>query len=168
MTREERLFIIGHEVGHIKSGHVLYQQVAQVLSQVGAALMGQAVPGIGQLVTVPLRLAFMNWARLAEFTADRAGLLACQNTEAAVTTFMKIAGLPVSYAGAARADAFIAQARQFEDLDYDRLDMVSKQLLICDQTHPWTVLRGAELLRWVDGGGYQTVLNAFGGATATP
>jgi len=41
-------------------------------------------------------------------------------------------------------------------------------LLICDQTHPWTVRRGAELLRWMEGGGYQTMLDAFGGAGATP
>ncbi|MCM1988557.1 hypothetical protein [Oceanirhabdus seepicola] len=44
-----------------------------------------------------MRVAILHWSRMAEFTADRAGLLACQNIDAPVTTTMKIAGLPLAH-----------------------------------------------------------------------
>ena len=35
LTTQELLFVIGHEVGHIKSGHVLYYQIAEFLPVIG-------------------------------------------------------------------------------------------------------------------------------------
>ncbi|MEM6770316.1 MAG: M48 family metallopeptidase, partial [Bacteroidota bacterium] len=93
MTDEELLFIMGHELGHIKSNHVLYQNMGQVIPILGS-YVGQVTFGVGNVISLGLTLALQNWKRMAEFTADRAGLLACQNYESAASAMVKLAGLP--------------------------------------------------------------------------
>ncbi len=50
------------------------------------------------------------------------------------------------------------QAREFGRSDYDTLNRIWKLRTIAISTHPWTVMRAAELLRWIDSGEYQRVL----------
>jgi Zn-dependent protease with chaperone function len=84
LTEAELRFILGHEVGHIKSQHSLYHWIARfILPYIGDTL-GKATFGIGKIFTAPLQLALLSWSRKSELTADRAGLLACQNRTAAL------------------------------------------------------------------------------------
>lgn len=145
---EEILFIIGHEVGHIKSQHMLYHLMGQVINW-GI----DAIPG-GSLVASGLQYALYYWNRMSEFTADRAGLLCCQNTDAMIRAFIKMAGLPIKEFDKINPETFIQQARDFKMLDYDGMNKVVKFLSIADETHPWTVMRSAELLKWMDSGEY--------------
>ena len=145
---EEILFIIGHEVGHIKSQHMLYHLMGQVINW-GI----DAIPG-GSLVASGLQYALYYWNRMSEFTADRAGLLCCQNTDAMIRAFIKMAGLPIKEFDNIKPETFIQQARDFKMLDYDGMNKVVKFLSIADETHPWTVMRSAELLKWMDSGEY--------------
>jgi len=46
---EELSFVIGHELGHIKAGHVLYTVLANNIASIVAAI-GQATFGIGSLL----------------------------------------------------------------------------------------------------------------------
>ena len=142
---DEKLFIIGHELGHIKSNHMLYHMMAQIINYII-----DLIPG-GNLVGAPLRYALLYWDRMSEFTADRAGLLCCQNRDAAVRAFTKMAGLPISQFGHLNEAAFLQQARDFDGLDYENLNKVFKFISIIDSTHPWTVMRAAELLKWESG-----------------
>ena len=158
LSDEELLYLIGHEVGHIKSRHTLYHQMSQFLPVV-ADMLGQATLGIGKLVASPLQLALLRWYRMSEFTADRAGLLACQNQEVATKVMMKWAGMPISHFDDMKQDNFIQQARQFEELDYDKLNKAVKILAIMNSTHPWTIMRAAELVKWIDSGEYQKVID---------
>jgi Zn-dependent protease with chaperone function len=151
-------FVISHELGHIKSGHVLYYQLGTFIPLIGE-IVGAATLGIGSLVSVGLEIALVKWRQLSEFTADRAGLLGCQNATAAIGAMMKLAGLPQKYYGAINTEDFIAQARDFVALDENMLDRVAKIISGLGQTHPWTVLRAKEFLRWIDGGEYERVLN---------
>ena len=166
LSEAEQLFVLGHEIGHIKSEHVLYHQVGQWLP-VLSEMIGDATFGIGELLSKPVELALLHWIRMSELTADRAGLLACQDHRAATTTFMKIAGLPESYRDMVNPDAFIAQAREFQEFDFQTLDKVLKLLLAGGAGHPWTVMRAGELLKWIDGGGYQSILNQFGACSGS-
>ncbi len=142
------MFIIGHEVGHIKSNHMLYHMMAQVIN-----LFIDSLPG-GTLIAGGLQYALYYWNRMSEFTADRAGLLCCQDQEAMARTFVKMAGLPISEFDNIRTETFIKQARDFKMLDYNAMNKVVKFLSIADESHPWTVMRSAELLKWIDSGGY--------------
>ena len=145
---DEIMFVIGHELGHIKSNHMLYHMMAQVINWVI-----DTIPG-GSLVASGLQFALYYWNRMSEFTADRAGLLCCQNQDAMITSFIKMAGLPQSEFDNIKPETFIHQARDFKMLDYEGMNKVVKFLSIADETHPWTVMRSAELLNWIDSGEY--------------
>ncbi|MGH8727332.1 MAG: M48 family metalloprotease [Burkholderiales bacterium] len=159
LTDDELFFVIAHELGHIKSGHVLYYQMAEFIPVLGDIIGGLTL-GIGGVVSTGLQVALLNWKRMSEFTADRAGLLATQDVNAAVSTMMKLAGLPQKSYGAINNEDFLAQAREFEGLDTDKLSWLAKGLSVMGQEHPWTVMRASEFLKWTDGGGYERVLNA--------
>ena len=88
---EELSFVVGHELGHIKAGHVLYTVLARNIASIIAAI-GQATLGIGSLIGQGLVFALHDWYRKAELTADRAGLLCVQNLDPCITVFMKLAG----------------------------------------------------------------------------
>jgi len=168
MTEEELRFVIGHELGHIKSGHVLYYQIAMLLP-VLAEVVGVATLGIGSLLSFPLEVALIRWQRMSELTADRAGLLACQDVNAATTAMIKLAGLPLRFFDKVNTEDFLAQAREFESFDSDKLDWVAKILSGMGQSHPWTVMRASELLRWVDSASYEKLLtDPSGGRTSEP
>src|SRR5882762_555059 len=46
LTDDELLFVIAHELGHVKSGHVLYYQIAEFLPLI-AEVIGNATFGVG-------------------------------------------------------------------------------------------------------------------------
>jgi Zn-dependent protease with chaperone function len=168
MTEEELRFVVGHELGHIKSGHVLYYQIAMLLP-VLAEVVGVATLGIGTLLSFPLEVALIRWQRMSELTADRAGLLACQDVNAATTAMIKLAGLPQRFFDKVNTEDFLAQAREFESFDSDKLDWVAKILSGMGQSHPWTVMRASELLRWIDSTSYEKLLaDPSGGRAAEP
>ena len=157
MTEDELRFVVGHELGHIKSGHVLYYQVAMLLPVV-ADVIGAATLGVGSLLSFPVEVALIRWQRMSELTADRAGLLACQDINAAITALIKLAGLPSKFFDRVNPEDFLAQAREFELFDSDKLDWMAKILSGVGQSHPWTVMRASELLRWVDSTTYEKLL----------
>jgi Zn-dependent protease with chaperone function len=159
LTPEELLFVIAREVGHIKSSHVLYRQIARFLPVV-AEIVEAMTLGAGMMLSVGVQIALMRWQRMSEFTADRAGLLGCQNTDIALRTMMKLAGLPSKYFHAINPEDFIKQAKEFQAMDADKLTLLAKWMSTVGETRPWTVMRAQQLLQWVDTGGYADVLRA--------
>ena len=152
LSYDELCFVLAHEVGHIKSQHILYHDMAEVIPFM--ASMGGAIGGI---LSSGLQLALLNWHRKSEFSSDRAGLLACQNVEAATSAFMKIAGAPPKYYRTLKSEDFKQQAKDFEGID-DNLSKIAKNLSVMFATHPWTVMRGHELYKWMESGEYDNVL----------
>jgi Zn-dependent protease with chaperone function len=157
LSRDELLFVITHELGHLKNRHVLYYQTASFLPAI-AQMIGNVTLGIGSLLTSGVKIALLNWSRMSELTADRAGLLGCQNPKVAVNTLVKMAGLPQSYYSRALVEDFIQQAKEFDSYDNDSLDQIAKVFGIVNQSHPWTVMRAAELFKWIDSGEYDQIL----------
>ncbi|MFB0959409.1 MAG: M48 family metallopeptidase [Clostridiaceae bacterium] len=157
LSYDELLFILGHEVGHIKSQHVLYHSLGNLMPYVGEVI-GSLTFGVGELVSSGLVLALYNWYRKSEFTADRAGLLACQNPDAAISVMTKLAGFPPKYYGAINTEDFLNQAADFENLDNSKFNKVMKILSAMYQNHPWTVIRAQELNQWVLQGDYNKTL----------
>jgi Zn-dependent protease with chaperone function len=157
LDEPELLFLLGHEVGHIKSRHTLYHQMAGSLGALTAGI-GQVTMGIGNLISWPLIAALSWWQRMSELTADRAGLLACQDIDAAIRWMMKCSGVPRKHFTSMQRESFLDQAREFEKLDYEVMNKTWKWIYSYGMTHPWTVLRAAELMRWVESGEYQAVL----------
>lgn len=85
LTEEEMKFVLGHECGHIALGHVLYHTVLSSFGNI-AELLPVAGPVIYQAIAWPLKA----WGRRSEISADRAGLLCCQDVETACRTLLKL------------------------------------------------------------------------------
>ena len=151
---DEIMFIIGHELGHVKSNHMLYHMMAQVINYII-----DSIP-FGSIAAAPLQYALYYWDRMSEFTADRAGLLCCQNKDSAIRAFMKMSGMPIKQFDNMNFNTFIQQAKDFKQLDYEGLNKVIKFISIADSSHPWTVMRAAELLNWFNNGNYAKFLTS--------
>ncbi len=153
LTEEELRFVAGHEFGHIKSGHVIYHQMANMFNEAMSLL-----PLVGNLAE-PIKYLLLYWDRMSEFTADRAGLLACQDIDVAIQAIVKMAGLPMKYYNDKVRDSFIKQAESFQ-LDLNSLsEKAIKTITIATSRHPWIVLRAAELLKWYNSGEYEQIIN---------
>jgi Zn-dependent protease with chaperone function len=147
---DEQTFLLGHELGHVMSGHVLYRTMTVLLLQL--AQFGFPVVGLAARAVL---IALLEWSRKAELSADRAGLLTIQEPEIALTSFMKLAGggLPEEN----DLNEFMIQAEQYRESG-DVADIVFKVLNLLGMTHPFHVLRAAELRDWIEQGEYDRVL----------
>jgi Zn-dependent protease with chaperone function/DNA-directed RNA polymerase subunit RPC12/RpoP len=85
MDYEETLFILGRQIGHVKSDHLLYLSLLDIL-KTGV----KAIPWVGETLFGVLSFALLNWQRSSELTADRAGLLCCQSLRTATRALTKI------------------------------------------------------------------------------
>lgn len=157
MSDNELNFIIGHEEGHIKSGHVLYHAMVSYFANIIASNV------LAGKLLVPIQISLNYWNRMSEFSADRAGLLACQDLDAALTAIMKMAGIPKRYFNIADPHVFVKQAEEFMVKYGDTADSVIRNISILDDTHPWTILRAYQLIKWVESGEYDKILNKNGG-----
>ena len=144
--------LLGHEVGHVMSGHSTYSTLALLFLSFGF----NAIPGLG-LIALPIQLALLEWYRKAEFSADRAGLLASQEPLDAMRMFLLFAG-GKGGADQTSLDEFLVQAQQYES-DSGAIDMLFKLLNVSGRTHPFNTVRAAELQRWIQSGGYDTIIN---------
>lgn len=161
---EERFFVIAHELGHIKAGHVLYTVIALNISAI-MALVGQATLGLGALLGLGLELALYEWWRKAEMTADRAGLLCVQDLDPAIRTFMKLAGGASKLYDEMDKEAFLDQIRAYEDADRSNLNKAYKVLLTLFRSHPFAIMRAKELDLWhADGYDQVFALRSGGGS----
>jgi Zn-dependent protease with chaperone function len=148
---EERFFVIAHELGHIKAGHVLYTVLARNIAAV-VSMIGQATLGLGALLGQGLVLALYDWYRKAELTADRAGLLCVQDMNPAIRAFMKMAGGSTRLYAEMDQNEFLRQIREYEDADRSQLNRAYKQLITAFRSHPFPIMRAKELDLWHSSG----------------
>lgn len=147
---EELQFVIGHEVGHIMSGHVLYLTMMAILIQ----LANRGFPIVG-LAARAILFALLEWYRKAELSCDRAGTLAVQNPEVGMRTMLRLAGGGPS--DDVNLPEFIRQADEYR-AGGDLADQVFKVLNLLGADHPFPVLRVAELRDWFENGGYDRIM----------
>jgi len=159
LTDEQLYFLIGHELGHIKANHVLYFSVGAVLFAL-LDMLGRRTLGASDVASYALVLAFYEWSRQAEFSADRAGLLVCQKLDLAIDSQIALTAGPNRLSHEENREAFMDQARAYQDAD--TLDQVGKAILFMlygkTFTHPMPVHRAQELERWFLSGAYDRIL----------
>lgn len=71
-------FFIGREIGHVQAGHTWLRTLLKPL--------GADIPIIGKLLN---SVIFGDWMNRTEFTADRAGFIACRSLTTSVSTMLK-------------------------------------------------------------------------------
>ncbi len=159
LTYDELLFILGHELGHIKSKHVLYTMIAENLPAIIEGIGAFTPFGIGELLAQGAKIALYDWYRKSEFSADRAGLLVCQNLDAAISTMSKLAGYPSQFYDSLNPQDFMEQAKEFQVMNQNMFNKLTNMLCTVDSTHPWNVMRAYELSMWVETQEYKKILN---------
>lgn len=88
---EELRFIVGRELGHIKCRHTKIKRAAYGLLSAIQSINLSAVPTEYQLVLPTLAFGrLFTWARESEISADRAGLLCCQDPQIAYDALMRL------------------------------------------------------------------------------
>ncbi|MCL2345774.1 MAG: M48 family metallopeptidase [Desulfobulbus sp.] len=158
---DEIMFVLGHELSHIKSRHIVYSILGDLLSTGALRIIVSTIPGLSVLYTpaeISLNYAFYQWMRAAEYSCDRGGFLACQNFEASCRALMKLSGYSKRFANEINLDEFFAQAQAFQEENEAALGKVQQILLSFGQTHPWGVLRVRELMKFRDNGDYDKIL----------
>src|ERR1041384_6256369 len=65
--------VLGHELGHVMSGHALYHTILVLLLNVSLS----ALPFLAGIAILPVQLALLEWFRKSELSSDRARLLRC-------------------------------------------------------------------------------------------
>lgn len=150
---DELRCVLGHELGHLLSGHAVYRTMLLALVRLAARVAWIPLGYVGLRAIVA---ALEEWYRKSELSCDRAGLLAAQDPEAAKRALMKMAG--GSRLAEMNVDAFLEQAREYDAAE-DVRDGFLKLLITQGHTHPFAVVRLAELDRWIKDGDYRRILD---------
>ena len=151
LSEDEVEAVLGHEVGHILSGHVFYRTLLILIFKL--VLVRYTLAG---LALGPILMALWEWYRKSELSSDRAGVLAVQNPRVTMSALMQLAG--GTRGVDLDLDEFIAQSDEYRE-GGDLLDSVYKILNVLGQTHPFAVMRVAELRDWIEGGEYERILS---------
>lgn len=146
MDREELLFILGHELGHVALGHTWLN------SLVGGIAGIPSSSSAGMLLT----LAFLWWNRACEYSADRAGLLACGKPEKAVSALVKLAAGP-------QADTQMELAQAYRQIDLED-DSILGSLNQALATHPMLIRRIQQIRSYSSTPAYHQLLRRMTGS----
>jgi Zn-dependent protease with chaperone function len=137
MDADEIRFILGHELGHVSLGHTwlntLLGGMAGIPAPYGAAFL--------------LTAAFLWWNRSCEYSADRAGLLACSQPAKAISALVKLAAGPGRH-----SSAEMSRIYKMVEAEDEELGNVLGEVL---STHPMIVRRIHELQRYAATPAYQ-------------
>ena len=122
MSPKELMFVVGHEMGHVALGHTWLNTIVGGLAGIPAPF-GAAVL---------LYAAFRWWNRLCEYSADRAGLLACGDLNVGIAALVKLVAPEV------RTQRDFEKALTLMDAEDD---LVSNRFLELFQSHPMLIRR---------------------------
>jgi len=152
MDDESLRFVIGHEMGHVLSGHAVYRTMMVRLLGLLPLLSSMPASAFGARAVLA---ALSEWYRKAELSCDRAGLLCGQDPSAALRVHILLAGgvLPAQI----DIPSFLRQAEEYEGVE-DLRDSLLKLRQVETMTHPLAVVRAAQLQRWAASEEYRTIL----------
>ena len=153
LTPEEIQAVIAHELGHLKCEHGVYLTMANIM-----VLATNLIPGWGTLLAQSMQDRILQWVRCAEFSCDRAALLATQNPRTIMSVLMKLAGGSPTLAPQLNLDAFIEQARAYDKATNKGLGETLRAMQTAQLSHPVPVIRAREIERWASSAQYQNLL----------
>jgi Zn-dependent protease with chaperone function len=157
LTPEEIQAVIAHELGHLKCDHSVYLTPVNLL-----VLAAAIVPNVGAVLAQSIQSQLLAWVRCAEFSCDRAALLATQNPKIVMSVLMKLAGGSPTLSSQLNLDAFIDQARAYDDISKTELGEMVKSARTAELSHPVPVLRAREIDHWGSSQDYQKLLQNHG------
>lgn len=152
LDHEELRAVVGHEVAHAMSGHAVYRMIMLILTNVATRIAW--IP-LGNVAILAIITGLKEWFRKSEVSCDRAGLLVGQDLQASLRGLMKLAG--GHHLAEMNIDAFLEQAEEYDKAG-DVRDGVLKLLQVLPQSHPFAVVRAAQLKKWAEGEEYRSIM----------
>ena len=123
-------------------------------------MIGRRTFGLGDVASIALVLAYSEWYRQAEISADWAGLLVAQSLNISIDANLALTAGPNRLSHEMNRDAFMDQARAYQDAG--TLESIGKVLIFLlmsgTYTHPMPVHRTQELERWVLSGEFDRIM----------
>jgi Zn-dependent protease with chaperone function len=150
LTPEELQAVFAHELGHLKCEHGVYLTLANLMLLTAGGL----IPGLGRAIQSQM----LQWVRCAEFSCDRAALLVTQDPRIVASVLMKLSGGSPTLSPLLNLDAFLEQARAYEDVSSTELGKALRSAQTEQLTHPVPVLRAKEIDRWAKTNEYSYLL----------
>lgn len=136
--------VLAHELSHIKCEHGVFITAANALA-LGLYSLGGS---LGRLLGDRLSSLLYAWLRAAEFSCDRGALLVSQDLDTVLSALLKLVGGSQQLAGQLSTEAFLQQARSYDQAVGSPLGRLIKSQMEPGLTHPLPVLRVRELERW--------------------
>lgn len=133
-TEPELEFVLGHEMGHIKSQHVTYSTLAYYI----AGCIGV----FSQNLFKPLNAALLAWSRESEITADRVGLLVTGQMEPCISALLMFTIGSRKLVNELNLKSLIRQSSDLQGFHG------FANLLINDHSHPYMVNRIQRLVQF--------------------
>lgn len=151
LTPPELQAVLAHELGHLKCDHGLWLTVANVLAMGTVSLL--------PIISGTVEDALLRWLRAAELTCDRAALLVAQDPAVVIGALMKLAGGSPAFAHELSVDAFLQQARSYDEATQNSvLGWYLRNAQTRALSHPLPVMRAREVDRWAQGAQYKSLL----------
>lgn len=135
LEQDELLFIVGHEMGHVHCRHVVYNTIARLIATGLGAVAGALL--------YPLSVAISAWQREGELTADRAGVVVCQDPEASLKAIAILAVGSRKMLSEMNLAAYLDQSLANKNIyaDFDRI--------LSARSHPYLSTRAEKLAEFV-------------------
>ncbi len=153
LTPEEIQAVIAHELGHLKCEHGVYLTLVNLV-----ILAANLLPSWGVILAQSLQDQMLEWIRCAEFSCDRAALLAVQEPKVVMSVLMKLAGGSPTLSPQLNLEAFIEQARAYDQMSTSQLGELLKNAQNQQLSHPVPVIRAQAIDRWASSVEYQHLL----------
>jgi Zn-dependent protease with chaperone function len=142
MDADEMRFIIGHELGHVALGHTW-------LNTLVGGMAGVPMPAGAALILV---FIFRWWNRACEYSADRAGLIACGSLNKSISALVQLV------AGDVNTQAELQRALAMIEQQDDSLGNVLAESLA---THPMIVRRIEKLRQYAASAEYRRLMQSL-------
>ncbi|OGO62734.1 MAG: hypothetical protein A2029_11425 [Chloroflexi bacterium RBG_19FT_COMBO_47_9] len=120
MDFDELQFILGHEMGHVKLGHTWLNTLVGGMAGIPSSLGAAAI----------MELAFRWWNRACEYSADRAGVLACGKPDKAISALIKLEAGSVSMTGAGMRAALQHIETDDDDMMHNLEELIASHPMI--------------------------------------
>lgn len=151
--------VLAHECGHIACHHVLYSTMGSFILSGASAMINRFLP-LGNLLTVPLEIAFYYWMRCSEFSADRAAVLCDGTAEKQQEVCMRLAGWDKDIIADGNMEAFLQQAESYIDMiNGNTWNKTLEFLILQGRTHPLMALRATECGKWAKCDEFNRIVN---------
>ncbi len=140
-------FAVGRAISKLKSDYLKFYTIAKATIEI--VEFSKKLPDA-------INILFARWMQKAELTADRGGLLACQDFNTSMRFLMNYAGMPVAFTETVSVPDYIELCRTD-----DKAVKTSKAMLTLTNCTGWYNDRIVELFNWYSLGEYSDILDSY-------